>query len=74
MSALSGTEMMQNYNDLVELARICASHARQASTKQVAAELWRMADMYRTRAMALDSGKSIDIGPPPERLGPHDQD
>lgn len=56
---------MQRYQELVELARICAMNARLASTKDVARELWKMADGYRAQAMKLDGGRPIDIGPPP---------
>jgi hypothetical protein len=44
------------YDDLVTLARICAKNARLANTKEVARTLWEMANEYRNRAMATDSG------------------
>jgi hypothetical protein len=59
---------MQTYDDLIELARICARHAQLAPTKEIARELWKMANLYRTRAIALDGEKLIDIGQPPALL------
>jgi hypothetical protein len=57
---------MQSYDDLVGLARICADNARLAGTSIVARELWKMANEYRAKAMALDSGTPIDVGQPPK--------
>ena len=37
---------MRTHRDAVELAKICASNARIATTKEVAAELWRLAKQY----------------------------
>jgi hypothetical protein len=57
----------QTYDELLELARICARNARlPMTTKVVAAELWKMAKDYQARAAQLDSGNPPDIGPPPE--------
>jgi hypothetical protein len=56
---------MQAYKELVELARICGVNARLASTQSVARELWRMANEYRSKAMNLNGGKPIDLGPSP---------
>jgi hypothetical protein len=53
---------MQTYGDLVELARICMKQSRHADSKEVAAELRRMAKDYQRRAAELDSGTSPDIG------------
>ena len=53
------------YETMVERAQICASNARIASTKEIAAVLWRMAREYREKAAALDGGKRPDIGRPP---------
>ena len=50
------------------MARMCAANARIANTKEVARELWKMANEHRTKAMALDSGEPIDIGPVPPVL------
>jgi hypothetical protein len=57
---------MPPYDDMLTLAEMCAKNARTAGTKAVARELWKMANEYRTKAMALDSGHPIDIGLPPE--------
>ena len=54
--------------DLVELANICARHARGATNKDVAAVLWKMAEDYQAEAVKLDSGESPDIGEPPARF------
>jgi hypothetical protein len=54
------------YQELITLARICASNSRDASNNEVARELWKMASEYRDRAMKMDSGIPIDIGPAPE--------
>jgi hypothetical protein len=59
--------MPETYDDLVELANICARKARlQLTSKQVAAELWKLATEYQTRAACLSGGKLPDIGPPPK--------
>ena len=59
---------MPTYEDLVELAKICASHARDATNKDVATVLWKMAEDYQSEAVKLDSGKSPDIGELPARF------
>jgi hypothetical protein len=59
---------MPTYKDLVELANICARHSRDATNKDVAAVLWKMAEDYQSEAMKLDRGKSPDIGEPPARF------
>jgi hypothetical protein len=58
---------MPTHEDLAELAKICARHARGATNKDVATVLWNMAEDYRSEAVKLDSGKSPDIGEPPPR-------
>jgi hypothetical protein len=59
--------VLPTYDDLAELARICARYARKATgSKVVAAELWRMATEYQARAAQVDSGKMLDIGSSPE--------
>jgi hypothetical protein len=63
-----GGAAVAEYEELAILAKICARNARLATTKNVVLGLWTMAIEYRARAMALDSGKSIDIGPPPPSL------
>jgi hypothetical protein len=59
---------MLTYQDLVELANICARHARGATNKDVAAVIWKMAEDYQTEAVKLDGGNSLDIGEPPARF------
>jgi len=51
------TVPMQTYEDLVELAKICMRQARETKSRQVAAELRRMAKDYQKRAAELNSGK-----------------
>jgi hypothetical protein len=48
---------MQTYNDLIELARICAKQARATKSAEAATELRRMADEYRLRAAQLNNDK-----------------
>jgi hypothetical protein len=56
---------MRTYENLLELARICARQAWLSSTPQVAGELWRMAKEYQARAAEHDSSVELDIGDPP---------
>ena len=56
---------MPTHEDLAELAKICARHARGATDKDLAIVLWKMAEDYQSEAVKLDSGKSPDIGEPP---------
>jgi hypothetical protein len=58
---------MPTHEDLAELAKICARHARGATDKDVATVLWKMAEDYQSEAVKLDSGKWPDIGEPPAR-------
>ena len=58
---------MPTHEDLAELAKICARHARGATDKDVATVLWKMAKDDQSEAVKLDSGKSPDIGEPPAR-------
>ena len=58
---------MPTHEDLAELAKICARHARGATDKDLATVLWKMAEDYQTEAAKLDSAKSPDIGQPPTR-------
>jgi hypothetical protein len=57
---------MNRYQELVELAQICARNAHGAGTDEVATTLWQMAEEYRTLAAAL--GNEPDIGEPPGRI------
>jgi hypothetical protein len=56
---------MYTYDDLAELARICAKNAHIASSKEVAAKLWEMATEYRDKATELNGGRAPYIGEPP---------
>ena len=58
---------MPTHEDLAELAKICARHARGATNKDLAIVLWKMAEDYQSEAAKLDSAKSPDIGQPPTR-------
>jgi hypothetical protein len=48
---------MYTYDDLAELARICAKNAHIASSKEVATKLWELATEYRDKATKLDGGR-----------------
>jgi hypothetical protein len=48
--------IMQSYDDLIELARICVEQARAARNREVAAELRRMGREYHERAAKLNGG------------------
>jgi len=56
---------MRTYDELVNLARMCAHNARLTTSNAVATELWRMAQEYQLQAANLDEGKLPDIGPSP---------
>ena len=56
---------MPTYEDLTELANICARHARCATNEAVAIVLSKMAQEYQAEAAKLDSGKSREVGEPP---------
>ena len=56
---------MPTHEDLAELAKICARHAKGATNKDVATVLWKMAEDYQSEAVKLDSSKSPNIGEPP---------
>jgi hypothetical protein len=56
---------MPTYEDLIELANICARHARAAADKEVATLLSNMANDYLAEAARLDRDMSLDSG---ERL------
>jgi hypothetical protein len=45
-----------------------ARNARSASTKQVARELWKMAQEYQADAAKLGNGRAPDLGSPPDSL------
>jgi hypothetical protein len=52
---------MPTYEDLMELANICARHAQAATDPDVAIVLSKMAREYRTEAAKLESGNSRDV-------------
>jgi hypothetical protein len=56
---------MQSYEQLVELAKLCANQSRVSFSKETAAELWRMAKEYQAEAAKLNGDKSPEIGKPP---------
>lgn len=56
---------MHTYDDLLELARICAKNAYVTRSKEVAAELWSMAREYQKKAAIFTGGRLPDIGKPP---------
>jgi hypothetical protein len=55
-----GRTGMLIYEDLVELARMCARNARIMTSRDVADELWRMAKEYQ--AQAAEMGDFPEIG------------
>ena len=60
---------MRTYSEAFELALMSARNARSASTKQVARELWKMAQEYQAEAAAkLGNGRVLDLGSPPDSL------
>jgi hypothetical protein len=58
---------MHSYSEVLELAIMSARNARLASTKQVAQELWKIAQEYQAEAAKL--GEMPDIGEPPQAVG-----
>jgi hypothetical protein len=61
--AKKGRPAMLNYDDLVELARLCARNSRIATSRDVADELWRMAKEYQEQAAKLGTPPEIDSKP-----------
>jgi len=57
---------MDDYQQLVELAHLCARNAHSTTSAEVAHALWRMAKEYQTKAAAL--GTAPNIGEPPGRV------
>jgi hypothetical protein len=53
------------YEDLEELALICAHQAYATASDRAAAELWHMAKKYQARAAKFDSRRLVKIGKPP---------
>ena len=54
---------MLNYDDLVELARLCARNAHSNTSRDVADEFWKMAKEYQAQAAKL--GTLPEIGDAP---------
>ena len=61
---LSKEPAMLTYDDLVELARLCARNSRIATSRDVADELWRMAREYQAQAANLGSAPELGDEPP----------
>jgi hypothetical protein len=59
---------MPTYADFVEVARVIAMQSHVTARKEVARELWRLAQDYQVKAAALDGGILPSIGDPPVRL------
>ena len=59
---------MPTHAEIVELAKLCALNARNASDARVAEELWKMALEYQEKAAKTDGGRKPEIGPPPDHL------
>jgi len=59
---------MLTYDDLVELARLCARNSRIATSRDVADELWQMAKEYQAQAAKL--GTFPEIGDEPMTWNP----
>ena len=53
---------MQEFQDLVDLARICLKQALAATRPEVAAELHKLASEYQSRATKLNNGLAPSIG------------
>ena len=60
---------MRTYGESLELAEMCARNARIASNKDVARELWKMAQEYQAEVAKLDDGRLPELGNPPQGLG-----
>jgi len=50
---------MLTYDELVELATLCAHNSRIATSREVADELWRMAKEYQAQAAKLGASPAI---------------
>jgi hypothetical protein len=57
---------MRTYSEALELAIMSARNARLSTSKQVAQELWKMAQEYQAEAAKL--GRMPEIGDPPRGL------
>jgi hypothetical protein len=59
---------MRTYSEALELAIMCARNARLTSNRQVARELWKMAQEYQAEVAKLDNGRMPDLGDTPPWL------
>ena len=59
---------MRTYGEAFELATMCARNARISTDKDVARELWKMAQEYQAEAAKLDNGRQPELGDPPHGL------
>jgi hypothetical protein len=59
---------MRTYDELADLATMCARQSHVTTSQRVAAELWRMAREYQKEAARLDPDRLPDIGEPPSRV------
>jgi hypothetical protein len=57
---------MRTYSEACELAMMSARNSHHSTDKQVARELWKMAQEYQTEAAKLD--RMPDLGNPPQGL------
>jgi hypothetical protein len=64
-NATTGRATMRTYEELVELATICARQSHVTTSERVAVEFWRMAQEYQKEAAGLSGGELPDIGEPP---------
>jgi hypothetical protein len=62
------SNLMETYDEFFAMAALCARNSRIATSKEVAAELWRMAIEYQERAAKLDGGKQPEIGHRPSGI------
>ncbi len=53
---------LPNYDEMVELARICSRQARLTQSDEVARLFQKMAREFQEAAAKLDSGKLPDLG------------
>jgi hypothetical protein len=61
---------MHTFREALKLAIMSARNARLSANKQVAQELWKIAQEYQAEAAKLGDGTLPDIGDPPQGLEP----
>ena len=59
---------MRTHGESLELAEMCARNARIASNKDVARELWKMAQEYQAEVASLVNGALPELGDPPSSM------